>query len=525
MLFLKSKFIPKVIFYFALLTSSLTNIAQQGDPKLAQSYLASSNFEYALNEYQLLLKDFPNNKDYIYHLGVCYLNTNIDKPKAIEYLTKLIEDNGDAYNDNVYYLLGRAYHFNYQFDEAIENLNTYIANGGGTAASISEAKKQIEYCSNAKELIKFPLNVKFTNLGSNINTSFADYFPFLPEDESYLIFNSKRPMYSEEYRIDEVPNSNIFISYVINGEFTKAKLMDSTINSTQGKEEIVGLSADGKLRVIYLDDQKLKGDLFLMSIDSSLHNGLIKLDETINSSGHEIAACISKNRDVIVFASDKKGGFGGTDLYISRKLPIGGWGPPKNLGPEINTSFDEDFPNLSADGSTIFFSSKGHASMGGYDIFKAKINLKTGEIQSIKNIGYPINTVFDDMNFRLSETGRYGYMSSLRKEGLGDYDIYRITFNEIETRYSLIKGYITPENENPEYIDVVIDVFDEKTGELYGTYVPNSNTMRYIMILPPGEYEMNVDAFGYEPIVEKIKILDKSSFKYIINKDILLKRN
>ncbi len=496
--------------------------SQKGDPDLALSHMSTSNFDYALDEYQLLLKEFPDNVKYNYNLAVCYLNTNIDKTKAITYLEKVIELNENRVNSNVYYLLGRAYHFNYDFDQAIKFFSKYINIGGGTASTIAETKKQIEYCNNAKELIRYPLNVKFENLGENINSSFADYFPFLPEDETYIVFNSKRPMYSEKYRQDEVPNSNVFVSHHEKGAFQKAKLIDANINSEEGTEEIVGLASDGSFKIIYLNNTKVKSDLYLLPTDSMEATGLIKLDETINSSGAEIAACISKDKTVLIFASNQKGGYGGTDLYLSRKLPIGGWGPAVNLGPKINTPFDEDFPNLTSNDKQLLFSSKGHASMGGYDIFKCSINLNKLEIKNVRNIGYPINSVFDDMNLRLSESKRHGYISALRPEGFGDFDVYKITFNDIETKFTLLKGYVNSSSPTKMLHDVIIDVSDVETGKLYGTYLPNQNTSRYVMILPPGNYKMLVESQGFEVMSKTISVFDNGSYEQIVDQDIIL---
>ncbi|MGZ6540330.1 MAG: TolB family protein, partial [Bacteroidia bacterium] len=251
-----------------------------------------------------------------------------------------------------------------------------------------------------------------------------------------------------------------------------------------------------------------------------------KLDATINSpKAEEIAACISSDGSKIYFASNREGGKGGTDLYVSQKLPNGNWGPPQNLGPDINTPFDEDFPNVSADGKVLYFSSNGHTSMGGYDIFKAEFNTEINQFANPKNVGYPINTPEDNYNFRISSNGRFGYIAALRDGGLGDLDIYRVTLNEVEPNYSVLKGSITSADSTQKlnFADVFITVTDSKTQEVVGTYLPNQNTGRYVMVLAPGNYEMSMEANGFQPVSEKIAILDKSSFKFEIDKDIQLK--
>ncbi|MBL4705125.1 MAG: PD40 domain-containing protein [Flavobacteriales bacterium] len=224
----------------------------------------------------------------------------------------------------------------------------------------------------------------------------------------------------------------------------------------------------------------------------------------------------------IYFASDRPDGYGGIDIYMCQKLPNGKWSQAQNLGPTINTKFDEDFPNISPDGKVLYFSSRGHTSMGGYDIFKAEWNPLKRKFGAVRNIGYPINTPEDNMNFRVSKSGRFGYISALRKGGFGDLDIYRVTFREVEPEYTVITGKIVPKSGEPKFEDVLISVTDEETGDIYGDYIPNMDNMRYVMILPPGKYEVFVGCYGYEEIIENIEVLDKSSFQSHIEKDIIV---
>ncbi len=279
--------------------------------------------------------------------------------------------------------------------------------------------------------------------------------------------------------------------------------------------------------LLYYTNLKGVGDIYITSTDKNRSfKTAEKLEENINSSkAEEIAACISVDGNTLYFASTREGGFGGTDLYFSKKLPNGTWGPAQNLGKEINTPFDEDFPNLSADGKVLYFSSNGHTTMGGYDIFKAELNTATNQFTNPKNIGYPINTPEDNYNFRVSSNGRYGYISALRDGGLGDLDIYRVTFNEIEPEYSVMNGNVASADSTQKlnYADVFITVTDTKTQEIVGNYLPNPNSGRYVMVLSPGTYEVSIEANGFVPVTEKVTILDKSSFKFEISKDISLK--
>ncbi|MFZ5552379.1 MAG: hypothetical protein ACOZCO_04630 [Bacteroidota bacterium] len=492
--------------------------ANAQDKKKAASLFEAGDFEAAMEEYQLLLDKEPENSMYSYRLGICYLNTNLDKTRAIPYLEKAVAA-ADA-DPNSLYLLGRAYHFSYKFDKAIECFNKFQKGGKGTPENLQDAAKQIEYCQNALELMKFPVNVKFENLGSGVNSKYPDYYPFVPLDESFLLFTSRRNDGSNA-RPNGSFYSNVYISKTVKGKFEIAKPV-SALNTKEEDEAIVGLSNSGQVAILYTENLEGAGDLFSVQKSADGFSGKVLLDKEINTKYEEIAASISADSNEIYFASNMPDGFGGIDIYVSRKLPNGKWSTAQNLGPSVNTPMDEDFPSISPDGKTLFFSSKGHAGMGGYDIFKAEFDNEKMRFMQVRNVGFPINTPEDDMNLRMDESGKYGYISALRSEGLGDLDIYRVNFLDNEPRYTLYTGTIKTTDAAKPIDGISILISDAELGELYGEYLPNPNSMRYVIILPPGKFRLDVEAEGFKSHMEVIEVLDKNEYRFEIKKDIQL---
>jgi tetratricopeptide (TPR) repeat protein len=488
------------------------------DEAQAKKLFNAGNFIQALNEYDVLIGTDSANKEWLYHMSVCYLNTNGDKSRAVPLLEKLLLDVNPK---PVYlYLMGRAYHYGYNFSSAIEYFKMFIRTNPGNKELVNSTNEHIEYCINAKELMKYPVDVGFENLGKNINSSFDDYYPFVNEHESYIQFNSKRNKFSSE-EVSGQFKSNVYISNVSLGKYQKAKLISDKVNTEADVEEIVGMTSDGSKSIIYKEDYISGGELYLADFNQKSIVAINKLGNAINSKYAEIAACISDDNQKLFFASDRPGGYGGVDLYLCQRLPNGKWSEPNNLGPYVNTYMDEDFPSISSDGKTLYFSSKGHSSIGGYDIFKAKWDAKKSKYSFVQNMGYPINTPEDNLNFRLAADDRFAYVSAVRKEGYGGLDIYRIKFQSLEPEYTVIKGIVNTDTITDSRID--ISVTDADTYEIYGEYTPNDISNRYIIILPPGRYFLDIVAEGFNSISEEVEIFDKTSFKTEIIKNINLK--
>ncbi|MBS1637173.1 MAG: PD40 domain-containing protein [Bacteroidetes bacterium] len=517
----------KIITTTVLLTICGGLIAQEDGltkvtPESAAAKLKVGNYEDALGDYLQLLNEDPKNELYNYNVGVCYLNSNVSKAKAAPYLEIVVRK--EKHDPNAEYLLGRAYQYANRFDDAIATFNKFKQGAKGTEFNLKDADLQIQHCINAKELMKYPVDVIFQNLGANINSEYSDYYPFVTSDEAFIVYNTRRPEKNAERMENGAYGTSIYISKVVNGQYMKGSAIGAPVNAGNSGMEVIGMSAKGDILLLYMPDGLNSGNIYISKEDKSgMFSKPEKLDKTINSGGDEIAASITEDGSILYFASNRKEGFGGTDIYACRRLANGKWAQPQNLGPDVNTPYDEDFPNISPDGKTLYYSSVGHTSMGGYDIFKSAYNEADKTFGKSKNLGYPINTTYDDMNFRISKNGKYGYIASVRPGGMGDFDIYRVTFNEVESDYSVVIGELKSKDGSPiNYTDVFISVSDNISNELVGNYLPNPANGRFIVILPPGKYQMSIEAPGFKNQTKSIEIYDKVSYQAEINLEVEL---
>jgi outer membrane protein OmpA-like peptidoglycan-associated protein len=281
-------------------------------------------------------------------------------------------------------------------------------------------------------------------------------------------------------------------------EWTKAEKLGPVIN-TPSHDGCVGISPDGQEMFIYKVPKGMsKGDLYISSLKGDAWSAPVSMGDNVNSKSWEPSGSITSDEKAFFFTSDREGGFGGTDIYMVKKLPTGQWGLPIHLGPEINTSQDEDSPFIHADGKTLYFSSKGHTSMGGFDIFSIEVDVENGKVKGQPvNIGYPINTADDDIFFVWSADNKRAYFSSFREGGYGEKDLYVLEREDAHSALVVLKGTIKAcDGQLP--IAATIVVTDNTTGKPIGVYNSNSKTGKYTVILPPGKnYGIAVEAPNY----------------------------
>ncbi|MFI5141995.1 MAG: hypothetical protein ACHQII_06530, partial [Bacteroidia bacterium] len=503
-----SKYYLIAFFVFALCNFAL--IAQSKDKPTPDELFEEGDYVSALKEYEKIEKKYPSNENIKRRLADCYLYLHGDKSKAIPYLQFLYEKNNE--DTSVLLKLGMAYQHTYKLPEAIACYAKYSAKAPPAKKPIID--RYIETCENAKELMKYPVSVTFENLGPEVNTKYADYYPFVTKDEKTLYFTTRREETMGSFKsVLGYFTSDIFVSTVDKGQWTKARSMGFATNTAED-EECVGITPDGKNMIIYVDRENMPSDLLHTEVSPKSGNFTkpIPFNEPVNTKSLELEGFYTPDANTLYFVSSRKNGQGGADIYITHRLPNGEWGIPKNLGPTINTAYDEGFPVISDDGQTLYFASKGHTSMGGYDIFKSRWDSVTQQWQKPINIGYPVNTTDDDLMFSLTGKGRDGYLSAWRKEGYGDLDIYKVIFTAVEQPLTAIHGNVQSADTTKKDIDIYITISNTKTKEDVDAKNVNLKTGRYVFIVEPGKYIINITGKGFKPIQQEITIYDKSDF-------------
>ena len=426
-------FLPVLLFISTIaFPQDNQNIAGQLLDMADEIYRSTSAYIQARDAYLQVLDYDPDNLKANYMAGRLYLET-VNKEKATQYLVKAYSIKPD-YTFDLLYLIGRSYQFGLDFDNAISYYNQYLdkisAQKGYKGADFvpaDEVNQRIKECNTGKKLVASPLNYNITNVGDGVNSEWPDYGPTIDENETMLIFTSRRKQgnMNENVYDDNFPYEDIYISRKSGDTWGPAQNMGPVIN-TPYFESSLTLTKDGKQLYLYLDTNA--GDIYVSNLKSDgSWSAPVPLEGNINSSYKETSVSISPDGNVIYFASDRPGSIGGLDLYYSIKNKRGLWLDIKNMGPIINTPEDDDFPFIDYDSKTLYFSSQGHDGMGGFDIYKSVYDSAKKDWISPVNIGYPMNTPDNDISFIATKDGKRGYFSSVREDGFGYQDIYMFT--------------------------------------------------------------------------------------------------
>ncbi len=491
----------KLILIFFSLLLSLSSVAQSTAEKIqiliedGEYFTEEEDYEQAYHCYDKLTKLDKNDIGFKYQKGMSALHLPTHKAEAIDLFLEVYK--ADPKHFETLYYLGRAYHANYKFDDAIINFKKFIAEDPKSKL-IDEANQYIRNSEFGMNVMRTMVDADIKNLGSPLNTKAEEYVPVISADESVLIFTYKGAKsiggkQDRKFRPDPDGTyfEDIYISYKKDSTWDAGKSIGSNIN-TNHHDASIALSPDGQTLFTYSSDVKDRGDIYECKLEGDKWSAPVRLQGEVNTKYWEGSCSITADGNYLYFASERPGGLGGRDLYVATKKPDGTWGNIQNLGPAINTKYNDDAPFIHPDGVTLFFSSEGHTSIGGYDIMYS--HKKDNQWLEPKNMGFPLNTTDDDRFYVITANGERGYFSSNResKGGNGSEDIFTVTPGVIGEKpiLAMLDGNIYG-NDLP--IEASIEIIKKSTNEKIGPFKSNSKTGKYLVALSPGEvYYFNV---------------------------------
>ncbi|MBO2009276.1 OmpA family protein [Hymenobacter negativus] len=421
------------------LTAAIGSPAQaqstRKDLKTGNKFFEQENYRAAIPYYEKVLAKDPNNAKALFNAGISYMS--FDKEKASDYIYKAQKLKPKVSKD-VEYWLGRVDHLNYNFDEAVAHFQAYNATLKKNDQRKEELAQWIQHSKNAKVQFNSPKDIFVKNLGPVINTQFSEHSPVISSDDKLLIFTSRGEAVTgasgsvsdkknKSVAADGEYYEDIFETTRIDDEnWQKPRSLSGVLNG-KGHDASIQLFDNDTKMLMYRNDNN--GDIFVTDKSGGDWTAPKALDGNINSKAFESDAFITPDGLTIYFSTGKFSEDGTLDLYVATRASTGAdWGTPKSLGANINTKYDDDSPYLSKDGKTLYFSSRGHNTMGGYDIFKSEYDEGGRKWGPAVNMGYPVNTPDDDSYYRLSPDGSYAYLSSYRIGGYGEKDIYTINY-------------------------------------------------------------------------------------------------
>ncbi len=490
--------------------------------KQGETYLDDGRYHKALDIFLELLREDPNNANLNFKVGYSFLQTATEKAKAVSYLEFAANNISDEYFAGsvmetrapyeTFYFLGQAYHMTYRFKDAresLESLREILSDRDDELRAMID--RELKEIAVAEELVKKPVEMRVTNLGAAINSEEDEHSPVISGDESLLIFTSKRYGSTGNRRMDDGQYfEDIYMSTYGDKHFRKATQLGPTVN-TSDHDASIGLSFDGSKLLIYRDEEG-NGNIYMSERNGADWSEPVLMPDVINSKYRETHASISYDENEIYFTSDRKGGYGGLDIYRVRKLPDGNWSKAQNLGPQINSAYDEEGPYLHPDGTSLFFASNGHETMGGFDIFVSTYDEDNDSWSKPENLGYPINTPDDNIYYIPSVDGRRAYYASADNNSLGRYDIFRIDLSDSHVRNQTVIAGIAMTASGKMLEDALITISD-MDDELVGIYTPDEETGKFLIILPRDKkffalvessnhvsmlYELTVPEYAYD---------------------------
>jgi len=515
------------VFVFTLVLAPVISFSQKAEAdkiKMAQAWMRYNEEDYrgALRIYRDLQKITPDDASLNFRMGQCYIEVHL-MDSALINLEKAIQQDTSIRSD-AHYLIGQAYQYIGDISKAIEHYMIYKSKLNPKQNERDYVNVLLQQCYTARENMENPVNVKIANLGTNINSKFVDANPCVSADGKRIVFSSRKPEnsggkidpWTEDY-YDDIYISNYNEK---NKSWEPAVNIGSPIN-TEYHDASLSISPDGNTIFIYknIENTTKSGDIYFSNIKPTgewTEPKPIDL-KYINSSYFESSASITADGNTLYFVSERKEGFGQADIYMSKKVEKE-WGKPVNLGSVINTPYDEIGVFIHPDGKTLFFSSKGHKNMGGYDLFMSTFD--EGKWSEPINLGYPINSTRDEVHFVMTADRKNAYISSTREGGYGNYDVYHVDMNyyfrsnkqiptELATSLSgpplcILKGTVVDAvTSEPVKANIIIKDLSDNKDNLTSS---NDNGEYFITLPADHRIEVEVKVKGYKALNSKFKL-------------------
>lgn len=490
--------------------------------KKGKAFYDDSKYPDAIAAFEAVLSSNAEHQDALYYLGLSYRYAS-QMEKAIETFKKLEKLNPD-YWAYFYYEMGIAYQTLEQHSDAVVSFDLFLDKFPKEAKRIQlrhKAQYRKNYSQKSPEIrasaqaMKDPIR-----LAELINSNFDDYFPTLDPTGTKLYFTSKRPNGNEA--ADEESDEDIY--YVEkNGDVWGTPIRLPEPINTDGHDGAACFSADGQF-MIYGTCGAADGigscDMYYAVNENGQWSKSVNMGNVVNTKEWDAQYSLSYDGSKIFFASEREGGYGGTDLYMVEKNIFGEWGIPTNLGSIVNTPLSEYNPFFSQDGKTLYFASNGHPGFGGMDIFKTVF--ENGKWSTPVNLGKPLNTAAEDRYFTIGGSGEIGYFASNRDDkGL---DIYQIEIPEdMRPQPTVIVNGIVTDNKTHKPLGAYVMVEDINTGDLIAVNKSNSVTGKYLVVLPAGKtYSVSANKEGFFFYSNRFDVPASAKFEEI-TKDIALK--
>lgn len=523
--------------FFESANEALFNFQSEGD-----------NYENALFHYKKAQEFNPDNGLLNFKIGVCYANSR-DKSKCIPHFEKAYKLDKEC-DPFINYYMGFMHQLKENFKEAktfYEKFENDYRKADNFSTFVKQRKKE---CDFGKERKAAPERVWVDNV-SELNTEFNDYSPTLTIDGSQLIFTSDRP---NENEADEFGNyiNNIYTTVFNDGKWMKPLLLRGAVNTG---DDVVssGMSYTGDRLLVNKNESDGIRHLYETTLSGSDWGTPQKFPSAVNpKSGSVTFAAYSPNYLKLYFTKNMESGKSGFDIYEAQSLGGGKYASPRSAGKRINSKFHESSVYITPDGETMYICSEGFNSVGGYDIFVSK--KVQGQWMPPENMGYPINTPYDDMFFAITANGKYAYIASNRDGGKGGLDIYKVTFWGpdkqliVSTEDYMLAGISKPigDPQIEETVEVnnvsltvfkgktidaltskpvqsTIDIIDNEKGDVINSIQTNSASGKFLLTLDAGKnYGIAVKADGYLFHSENFDVPKGSAYN-LVDKTVELK--